>query len=117
MQYFNILQSQTLKIDKIERFLGCICLRWHRKFGKDGIILGEKELGLISVGAIRGTVHLVQRNKMIPRIESQNSHAVSHFKVCNGTEGWGNQLLYVNLFLDGCIDEVEYDELDGFCAD
>lgn len=55
-------------------------------------------------------VHLDQRNSMIPKIDSQEPRAVSHFKACYGIEGWENPLFYVNRFFDECIEKFEYEK-------
>lgn len=50
---------------------------------------------------------------MIPKIDREDPRAVSHFKLCNGTEGCKNKLFYVNRFLDKGLDAAEYVESDA----
>lgn len=88
VRYFDVLSKEKLKIDKVDIIFGCLRLRWPTTSGKVGKISAEKEHGLVSIGAIRGTVNLVPRNTMLHVIDGSEPHAVGYFSMCDGVDGW-----------------------------
>lgn len=54
---------------------------------------------------------------MIPINDRKDPRAVSHFKVCNNTEDWKNDLFYINQFLDKGLVDVACVELDDDCEE
>lgn len=88
--------------------LGYVCFRRQRTLGENGILLPEKELGLIPVGAIRRRIHLVQQNTMTSKIDKEDPRVVRRFKVRYGTEDWENELYHVNRFFDEGLEGIAY---------
>lgn len=83
LQWFEIMDCQTLYMDEIDITLKCIRLGWQRTSGKVGYLSSTPKYGLALAGSIRGSVHLVNRNfpiDIVDRTHPRRIHAKPLFE-------------------------------------
>lgn len=94
--------------------LDCICLRWQRTDGKRNELASAREFGLENVNSNRGSVHIVDRNTMIPLVAKAHERSHTHFEMAEKTETWENEAFYVNGFISIGIEQVQFVESEDF---
>lgn len=68
-----------MKMDKIYKALDCIRLRWHRTSGETGILSAARQFGSVLADAIRGSVHIGRRSKMMETTNEKYLRYQNHF--------------------------------------
>lgn len=110
VQYFEDLSEGRLKVDKFDKILGCLRLRWHRASGEQENVSAGKEYGLVSIGAIRGTINLVTRNTMLCVLDKAKPRAFSKSSMCDGVDGWEKLSFYVDRFTNNKTNSFKWDD-------
>lgn len=91
VQYFEVLGADKLKIDKIDKTLGCVWLSWHRTSGKPGNLSPGRECRLVLIVSFRGTINLATKNTMLSVIDKSEACVVIQFHFYKGDDVWKNQ--------------------------
>lgn len=60
-----------------------------------------REYGMVSFDAIKRNVNIVHRNSFIDVVHFSDVRGMSHLFLCDGTEGFENELFYVKDFFIG----------------
>ena len=98
IQFFEVVPSRKMHVDKVDEVLNCIRVQWQRTEGETGKRRPAKVFGLVPIDAIRGKVNLVPADTEINSMSSKVHRKAEYDKLRNQETGWAANIFYVNRF-------------------
>lgn len=72
VRFYDVVESQDLRIDKIYEQINCLHLQWQRCSGESNVLNSAKVFGLVPIDRMRSLVHIVRSNEMSGHHSPQN---------------------------------------------
>lgn len=107
IQWSEFMSNQIMKVDKIDKTLDYLRLRWHRNVGCENNLSQSREYALISVESIQGVVHFAERNfgLLVSTCPALRRYVIQ--KEDASDVGWLSEMFYVNHFYKYCSPSQE----------
>ena len=92
VQFYEVIDSNDVRVDGIDSSLNCIRLKWQRTEGEEGTLSCSKQFGLIPIDSVRGLVHIVRADAAMGLISDTVARKKEMADVGGGESGWPSEM-------------------------
>ena len=99
VQYYDVVKDTEVPIDKVDKRLNCIRLKWARAHPEiEKAFDSGKEYALCPIESILGIVQLVRSHWIVSGLKDENIYKKSITQNLGPLHRWEGEMFYVNRF-------------------